>query len=103
MPNELVQRLKDLLVKNQEIAIIVPGNPSLDTMAAGLGLYLVIQQMGKHVSIVCPTQPTVSLSSLVGIDKLTSQLPMNQGGVGGDLVVSFPYKQGETGQIEKVE
>jgi len=51
--------------------------------------------MGKNIIIACPTDPLVSISSLVGIDKVQRNL----GGEGGDLTVSFPYQQGE---IEKV-
>lgn len=95
MDNNLFQRLKELIENNQTIGIIVAPNPSFDGLAAGLGLYLSLKQMNKNVSIVCPTDPTVGVSSLVGIDKLQKSF----GGVGGDLVVSFPYKEGE---IEKV-
>lgn len=95
MDNNLFQRLKELIESNQTIGIVVPQNPSFDGMAAGLGLYLALKQMNKNVSIVCPTSPTVEISSLVGIDKVQKSF----GGVGGDLVVSFPYKDGE---IEKV-
>ena len=95
MDNNLFQRLKELIDGNQTIGIVVSANPSFDQMAAGLGLYLAIKQMNKNVSLVCPTDPTVEVSSLVGIDKVQKSF----GGVGGDLVVSFPYKDGE---IEKV-
>ena len=77
------------------MAVIVKPNPSLDEMAAGLGMYLVLKQMGKNISIACPTDPIVAVSSLVGIDQVQKSL----GGEGGDLTVSFPYQEGE---IEKV-
>lgn len=95
MDNTLFQRLKELIENNQTIGIIVAPNPSFDGLAAGLGLYLSLKQMNKNASIVCPTDPTVGVSSLVGVDKVQKSF----GGVGGDLVVSFPYKDGE---IEKV-
>src|SRR5437868_1755471 len=95
MDNATFQRIKDLILKNQEIGILVGSNPGFDEMAAGLGLYLSIKQMGKNVTIACPTDPLVAVSSLVGIDKVQRSLS----GEGGDLTVSFPYKEGE---IEKV-
>ncbi len=95
MDNATFQKIKDLLMANQSVGIVVGPNPTLDQMAAGLGMYLVAKQMGKATSIVCPTDPTVSISSLVGIDKVQKAL----GGTGGDLTVAFPYKEGE---IEKV-
>ncbi|HEX7041990.1 MAG TPA: hypothetical protein VF189_01960 [Patescibacteria group bacterium] len=95
MDNNLFQRLKDLVTQHQAIGIVVPPNPTHDEMAAGLGMYLALKQMGKAVSIACPTDPTVAISSLVGIDKVQRALS----GSGGDLVVTFPYREGE---IEKV-
>ncbi len=96
MDNKTFSQIKDLVLKNQDIGVLVKPNPNLDEMAAGLGMYLVLKQMGKAVSIVCPTDPIVALSSLVGIDKVEKTLSV---GATGDLTVSFPYKEGE---IEKV-
>lgn len=96
MDNNMFQRLKDLVTQHQSIGIIVPPNPTHDEMAAALGMYLTLKQMGKNVSVASPTDPTVAVSSLVGIDKVQRAL---SAGAGGDLVVTFPYKEGE---IEKV-
>lgn len=65
-------------------------------MAASLALYLAFRDSAnKQVSIASASEPLVEVSSLVGIDKVKAQLS----GEGGDLTVSFPYKEGE---IEKV-
>jgi len=97
MDNKTFQTIKDILIKNQDIAVVVGPNPSLDQMAAGLGFYLVLRQMGKNAIIACPTNPIVALSSLVGIDKV--QKNIGAADIAGDLTVSFPYNEGE---IEKV-
>ncbi|MBU3979454.1 hypothetical protein KKE68_07215 [Patescibacteria group bacterium] len=94
MDNAIVQKIKDAISNNDNIAIIVGKNPSIDEMAAALSLYLLLKE-NKKVTIVCPTQPIVELSNLVGIDKVATRL---EGGE-GDLVVSFPYVEGE---VEKV-
>jgi len=96
MDNNLFQRLKELIESNQNIGVVVAPNPTFDGLAAGLGMYLSLTQMKKNVAIVCPTDATVGFSSLVGIDKLQKSFG---GGTGNDLIVSFPYKEGE---IEKV-
>ncbi len=95
MDNQAAGRVKDLLTKNDKIGILVGKNPSLDQMAGALSLYKALQQSGKNVSIASPSEPIVANSSLVGIDKVKITLS----GDGGDLIVSFPYKEGE---IEKV-
>lgn len=88
-------KIQDLLSKNNHVGVVVAKNPTIDHMAAGLSLYLAMRQMGKSAVIASPTQPTVEISSLVGIDKVKQNL----GSDGGDLTVSFPYRDGE---IEKV-
>lgn len=96
MDNISLQKIKELLEKESNISIVVGKNPNVDDMAAALGLYLTLQTLGKNVSVACPTDPIVELSSLVGINKVKKNLQTQEG---GDLVVSFPYKEGE---IEKV-
>lgn len=91
-----LQKIKDLLEKNDKIGIAVGQNPTIDEMGAALGLYLSMQNIGKTIAIASPTEPIVEVSSLVGIDKV--KLSFN-GAKGGDLTVSFPYKEGE---IEKI-
>ena len=103
MDNNLFQKIKDLIDANQAIGIVVGANPTYDHMAAGLGLYLSLVQMKKNAAIVCPTDPSVELSSLVGIDKVQKSFGAGSATIAaagtGDMVVAFPYREGE---IEKV-
>jgi hypothetical protein len=96
MDNSIVQKIKDELAKNDNIAVAVGKNPTIDEMAAALSFYLLLRQSNKKVSIASPTRPIVELSNLIGIDKVQGRL---NGQEGNDLVVSFPYVEGE---IEKV-
>ena len=89
-----LEKIKDLLDKNDKIGIAVGKNPGIDEMAAALGLYLSLIQSGKSVSVACPTEPLVEISSLVGIDKVKSAFDGNA----SDLIVSFP----DRGDIEKI-
>ena len=75
--------------------LLLPKNPSVDEMAAALSLYLSFKNLGKNLTIATPKKPLVEVSSLVGIDEVKTHFR----NLGGDLVVSFPYKEGE---IEKV-
>ncbi len=88
-------KIKEALDKYLNIGIAVPMDPTVDEMGAALGLYLSLKDLGKSLSIATPNQPLVEVSSLVGIDEVRTVL----GAESGDLVVSFPYKEGE---IEKV-
>lgn len=90
-----VGRLSDLLAKHEQVAIAVGREPTLDSMAAALSLFLSLRESGKNTTVASPTPPIVALSSLVGIDKVKTSFVSD----GGDLVVSFPYQEGA---IEKV-
>lgn len=95
MDNTVAQKIKDYITRSDKMAIAVSKNPTVDEMAASLALYLSLSSIGKKVSIASPTEPIVELSNLVGIDKVQTQFSSKD----GDLIVSFPYKEGE---IEKV-
>jgi hypothetical protein len=95
MDKNTIQKLKDALAKSNNIGIAVGENPSIDEMGAALAIYLLLGNANKKATIAGPTDPIVEISSLVGIDRVQR----NFGGSTGDLVVSFPYKEGE---IEKV-
>lgn len=95
MDINLQARIQEIVQKNDKIAIAVGKDPSLDSMAAALSLQLGLDRLGKKSQIASPSQPLVAQSSLVGIDRVKSQLT----GEGGDLIASFPYREGE---IEKV-
>ncbi len=95
MDNLTFRQIGEAIGKNNTIGIITPKNPTLDEMGAGLSLYLALKELGKTVTIATPDNPLVEVSSLVGIDKVQTSLS----GASGDLVVSFPYEEGE---IDKV-
>jgi hypothetical protein len=95
MDNLAFSKIKEAVEKYKNIAIATPIDPTVDEMGAALGLYLSLKDMGKTLSIATPSEPLVEVSALVGIDEVKT----NIGEASGDLVVSFPYREGE---IEKV-
>jgi len=95
MQNEAFKKISDLLAQSGNIAIAVAKDPNMDEMAAGLALFLALDALKKPVSIATPKDPLVEVSTLVGIDRVKKEFT----GGGGDLTVSFPYREGE---IEKV-
>lgn len=89
-----LEKIQQLLDEKDKIGIAVGKNPRVDEMAAALSLYLSLTQSGKSVSIVCPSEPIVEVSSLVGIDKVKTSFDGNT----SDIIVSFP----DRGDIEKI-
>jgi hypothetical protein len=95
MDNLTLSKIREAIEKYKNIAIATPIDPTVDEMGAALALYLSLKDMGKTLSIATPNEPLVEVSALVGIDEVKT----NIGEASGDLVVSFPYREGE---IEKV-
>lgn len=95
MDEQLLQNLKNAIDNNEQIAVLVGKNPTLDQMAAGLSFFLTLTNAKKKVTMLSASEATVEVGSLVGIDKLKTIYSSQE----GDLVVTFPYKDGE---IEKV-
>lgn len=93
--DQTISKLNEFLQSKQSIAVAVPKDANVDQMAAALSLHLSLASAGRQVIIASAESPLVELSHLVGIDKVKTSL----GGQSGDLVVSFPYREGE---IEKV-
>jgi nanoRNase/pAp phosphatase (c-di-AMP/oligoRNAs hydrolase) len=95
MNDSVVSEIRELLTKNQNVGILVGNNPTTDEMGAALALYLSFKTSGQNISIASVGEPIVELSNLVGIDKVKKDFE----GEGGDLVVSFPYREGEIDKI----
>ncbi|MBM3283828.1 hypothetical protein FJY90_06320 [Candidatus Gottesmanbacteria bacterium] len=91
-----INQFRALLEQTREILIAIPKNPSIDTIAASLSLFLAITARGKSTTIVCPDPILVEYSHLIGVDKIKNGV---NGGNGRNLIVSFPYQEGS---IEKV-
>jgi hypothetical protein len=87
------QALKETLAAAANIVIVIPENASKDAVAAGLALYLSLQQANKTVKAVYPKQPTVAWSHLIGINKLVPQIGNK------NFIISLDYIEGA---IEKV-
>lgn len=85
------QQLQDLINKAEKILVLLPGNPDLDNLAAGLGLHLSLSETKKEVQIYSPTPITAAFNRLIGVDKVTDML------AGQNLVISLPD------QHEKIE
>lgn len=91
-----VNQTRTLLEGAKEVLIALPANPSFDSVASALSLYLGLSTRGTGVAVICPDQMTVEFNQLVGVDKITGNVTNSQG---KNLVISFPYQEGS---IEKV-
>lgn len=77
----------DLLSKSDTAVIILSRQPSFDAVASALALYLSLTKTGKDVQVVSDSAMTVGYSHLVGVDKVALEA------AGGNLVISFPYRE----------
>jgi len=81
------------LKQAKTILILLPTTPSIDHVAAALGLFLSLKKAQKQVQVGCTTPMSVAFSRLFGIDKIKTQVGCRS------LVISFPYVEAA---IEKV-
>lgn len=72
--------LKNLLPNAKNILIVLPAGSNIDQMAAGLALFLSLNQQGKEVSIVCDDTIKVAQSHLFGINHVQKNIPQTSGG-----------------------
>jgi hypothetical protein len=77
----------------KNILILLPQNPTVDSVAAGLALYLSFSNTQKNTSIGCSSDMTVEFNRLFSVDKIKSHIG-NQ-----NLIVTFNYPQD---QVEKI-
>src|SRR3989344_9541311 len=88
-----VVKLKPILDASKDITILFGENPTLDTVAASLGLYLSLTASSKNVTIASPKPMVVEFSNLVGANKVSSVLGNK------NFVISLDYNEES---IEKV-
>lgn len=72
--------LKNLLPVAKNILIALPKDSDIDKLAAGLALFLSLEQTGKEVAVVCEDTIKVSQAYLFGVDHLQKTLPQTEGG-----------------------
>ncbi len=88
-----ITKIKGLLDATQDVLIVTHEHPTFDSIGSTLALYLGLAGLGKKVTVACPDQVTVELSSFVGVDKVISELTTK------NFVISLDYVDGS---IEKV-
>lgn len=69
--------LKAKIEEVNSILITFPSTPNSDSVAASLALYLSLKQAGKNVHVISSDSPIVRDSSLVGIDKIKTEVGGN--------------------------
>src|SRR3989344_3035726 len=67
-----LSQLKALLESARLVSVLLPQNPSYDSVASGLALKLSLESLGKSVAAACPDSMTVEFNPLVGVDTLTT-------------------------------
>ncbi len=73
-----IASLQNLIISSQQIAVLLPSNPSFDIVASATALDLALEKAGKKAYLVCETSLTVEYSSLFGVDKIKDLLPANE-------------------------
>lgn len=72
--------LKNQLASVKNVLVALPASASVDEMAAGLALYLALENAGKQVSIVSASNLLVSHSNLYGIGEIKNEIKASGAG-----------------------
>ncbi|MCL4397775.1 DHH family phosphoesterase [Patescibacteria group bacterium] len=98
MTNEDLQQIQNLVAGARRVLILTHTNPSVDTMASTLALYLAMAKMGKDVTVAMESQPLVEVANLVGIDQVKTSL------AGKNLLLTYkPYNLGDFEKVTYLE
>jgi len=93
-PNQqTISRISEVISKLNSGVIVIPTNPSIDTIASSTSLYLALTKLGKTVSLVCSSSVQ---SELTAADKFQN----NPTTTGDNLIVSFPYTDGAVDKVD---
>lgn len=92
--NNEIKSIKDKLSQSAQILVVFGQQASVDHVAAGLSLYLLLKEQGKDVTIATPTEMRAEFSRLVGLDHIKNEISNR------DLVISFENYDFDS--IEKV-
>lgn len=71
----LLGDLKTQIASASKILVALPASLTLDSLAAGLALFLSIKQSGKEASVVSSDSIKVSHSNLFGVNQIKSEMP----------------------------
>lgn len=88
-----IEPVKQALSTAKQILILLPQNPSVDSVAAALALHLALTKRSLSATLGCSTPMTVQFNRLFGVDKIKPRIG-NQ-----NLVISFNYPEDS---LEKV-
>lgn len=98
MTNEDLQQIQNLVASAHRVLVLTHKNPSIDTMASALAIYLAMTKMGKDVTIAMESQPLVEIANLVGIDHVKTSL------AGKNLLLTYkPYHLGDFEKVSYLE
>lgn len=91
--NQQIEELKRKVAEEKEIAVLIGRRFSYDSLAAALGLTLILEEEGKEVSVASEAEITVGESGIFGVNKVGNKL------AGRNLIISFDYVEGAVDKV----
>lgn len=95
-----ITELKTILPGAKNILIALPVGADLDRLSAGLALFLILEAVGKQVSIVSDDAVLVGHSHLFGVDHIQKTLPSTEG---GNLTLTLEGVAASNGTVPALE
>lgn len=91
MTQQDLDQIQALVNGAHKVLIFTHKDPSVDSMASALAIYLAMLKAGKDATVVMENTPLVEVANLVGVDQVKTTL-----GTGKNLVITYqPYNIGD--------
>lgn len=98
MTNEDLVQIQSLVASARRVLVLTHANPSVDTMASALSIYLALTKMGKDVTVAMESELLVELANLVGAQNVKTSLS------GKNLLITYkPYNLGDFEKVTYLE
>jgi len=68
------QEIKEVFSKARDVLVMLPMNPSWDTVAAGLALYQSLSKKDTHVYVACPSPLESQTAPIEGVEAITDKI-----------------------------
>jgi nanoRNase/pAp phosphatase (c-di-AMP/oligoRNAs hydrolase) len=74
MTTDIINQIIEKVSSTNNHLVVLPANPSGDTIAAGLALREFLKKLDKEVTVISPTAPDPRFNFLKGFDSIQTQL-----------------------------
>lgn len=89
----IISQIQEEIQKARNILVTTHENPTEDSIGSTLAFYFGLTDLGKQVTVSCPSEIKVGFSDFIGVDRIVAEIGKK------NFIISLNYTEGS---IEKV-